>query len=100
MRIAERFGRGRPVFSFEFFPPKTDAGFQALYRAIQELKLLDPDFVSVTWGAGGSTRARTVELTVQIQGEIGLTAMAHLTCVGSSRSELAETLERLDQAGI
>jgi methylenetetrahydrofolate reductase (NADPH) len=100
MRIAERFGRGRPVFSFEFFPPKTDAGFQALYRAIQELKLLDPDFVSVTWGAGGSTRARTVELTAQIQGEIGLTAMAHLSCIGSTPDQLAETLVRLAAGGI
>jgi methylenetetrahydrofolate reductase (NADPH) len=100
MRIAERFGRGRPVFSFEFFPPKTDAGFQALYRAIQELKLLDPDFVSVTWGAGGSTRARTVELTVQIQDEIGLTAMAHLSCIGSTPDQLAETLDRLAAGGI
>jgi methylenetetrahydrofolate reductase (NADPH) len=100
MRIAERFGRGLPVFSFEFFPPKTDTGFQALYRAAQELKLLDPDFVSVTWGAGGSTRARTVELTVQIQGEIGLTAMAHLSCIGSTPAQLAETLDRLAAGGI
>ena len=53
MRIADRYGQGRPVFSFEFFPPKTDAGFRSLYRTIEELQPLNPGFVSVTWGAGG-----------------------------------------------
>jgi methylenetetrahydrofolate reductase (NADPH) len=100
VRIAERFGRGRPVFSFEFFPPRTDAGFRSLFRAIQELKRLDPDFVSVTWGAGGSTRARTVELVLEIEREIGLTAMAHLSCIGSTPAQLAETLDRLAQGGL
>ena len=100
MRIADRYGKGRPVFSFEFFPPKTDAGFRALYEAIQELKLLNPDFVSVTWGAGGSTRRKTVEIVLQIQQEIGVTAMAHLSCIGSTPDQLAETLARLDEGGI
>jgi methylenetetrahydrofolate reductase (NADPH) len=100
MRICERFGRGRPVFSFEFFPPKTDEGFGGLLRAIRELKLLNPDFVSVTWGAGGSTRRKTVELTLQIQREIGLTAMAHLSCIGSTPEQLAETLDHLAAGGI
>jgi methylenetetrahydrofolate reductase (NADPH) len=100
MKIAKLFERGRPVFSFEFFPPRTDAGYTSLFRTIAELKELTPGFVSVTWGAGGSTRRKTVELVARIQGEIGLTAMAHLTCIGSSRSELAETLDRLDEAGI
>ena len=100
MRISERFGRNRPVFSFEFFPPKTDAGFAALYRNIQDLKRLDPDFVSVTWGAGGSTRSKTVELVIEIERAIGLTAMAHLSCIGSSPAQLAETLQRLRGGGI
>jgi methylenetetrahydrofolate reductase (NADPH) len=100
MRIADRYGKGRPVFSFEFFPPKTDAGFRALYEAIQELKLFNPDFVSVTWGAGGSTRRKTVEIVVQIQQEIGVTAMAHLSCIGSTPEQIAETLGRLDEGGI
>lgn len=100
MKISKLFERGRPVFSFEFFPPRTDAGYTSLFRTIAELKELTPGFVSVTWGAGGSTRRKTVELVARIQGEIGLTAMAHLTCVGSSRSELAETLDRLEEAGI
>src|SRR5215510_12853444 len=97
MKIAKLFGRARPVFSFEFFPPRTDAGYTSLFRTVAELKELTPGFVSVTWGAGGSTRRKTVELVARIQGEIGLTAMAHLTCVGSSRSELAETLDRLEE---
>jgi len=100
VRICDLYGRGDPVVSFEFFPPKTEAGYGGLYRAIAELKQLDPSFVSVTWGAGGSTRRRTAELVVQIQRELGLTAMAHMTCVGSPAEELAETLEALAGAGI
>ncbi|MDJ0849268.1 MAG: methylenetetrahydrofolate reductase [NAD(P)H] [Myxococcota bacterium] len=100
MRVVERYGRGRPVFSFEFFPPKTDQGFRSLFRTIQDLKQLNPDFVSVTWGAGGSTRRKTVELVLEIQREIGLTAMAHLSCIGSTPDELAETLGRLSEGGI
>jgi methylenetetrahydrofolate reductase (NADPH) len=100
MRIADRFGQGTPVISFEFFPPKTDTGFDSLFRTIAELKELAPSFVSVTWGAGGSTRRKTVELVARIQDEIGLTAMAHLSCVGSSRTELVATLDQLQAARI
>lgn len=100
MRICDLYGRGDPVVSFEFFPPKTEAGYGGLYRAIAELKQLGPGFVSVTWGAGGSTRRRTAELVIQIQRELGLTAMAHMTCVGSPAEELAEALEGLVGAGI
>jgi methylenetetrahydrofolate reductase (NADPH) len=100
MQLARRFERGDPVISFEFFPPKTDAGYRSLLRTIGELKRLSPAFVSVTWGAGGSTRRKTVELTIQIQQEAGITAMSHLTCVGSSREQIAETLDRLQAGGI
>jgi methylenetetrahydrofolate reductase (NADPH) len=100
MRIGQLYDGDRPVFSFEFFPPKTDAGFRSLYRTIEELKLLDPDFVSVTWGAGGSTRSKTVELVARIQRDIGMTAMAHLSCIGSTPAQLAETLDRLRAEGI
>ncbi len=100
MRISDAFGRERPVISFELFPPKTPAGFDSLFRTIGELKRLDPAFVSVTWGAGGSTRAQTIDLVTRIQHEIGITAMAHLTCVGSTRHELDEILARLVEAGI
>ena len=100
MRIARMFGSGRPVISFEFFPPKTEPGFEALFRSITELKELAPAFVSVTWGAGGSTRRKTVELVARIEHESGLTAMAHLSCVGSTRAELEATLAQLEAAGI
>ncbi|HTO55443.1 MAG TPA: methylenetetrahydrofolate reductase [NAD(P)H] [Myxococcota bacterium] len=88
------------MISFEFFPPKTEAGFEALFRAIKELKELAPSYVSVTWGAGGSTRRKTVELTARIQDEIGITAMSHLTCVGSTADELGATLGQLRKLGI
>ena len=100
MRIDALFSRGRPVFSFEFFPPKTEKGFASLYRTIEELKRLDPDFVSVTWGAGGSTRRKTVEIVIQVQQDIGIRAMAHLSCIGSTPDQLAETLDRLQRGGI
>lgn len=100
MRISDLYRRGEPVVSFEFFPPKSDAGYDSLYRTIADLKQLGPGFVSVTWGAGGSTRRRTAELVVQIQRELGLTAMAHMTCVGSPAAELAETLDALAGQGL
>lgn len=100
MRIPDLYGHGSPVVSFEFFPPKTDAGYRSLYKTIAELKRLDPGFVSVTWGAGGSTRAKTVDLVVQIQRELGIPAMAHMTCVGSPREELATTLDRIVAEGL
>src|SRR6201995_3630098 len=89
-----------PVFSFEFFPPKTDEGEQNLRKAIGALSALEPDFVSVTYGAGGSTRARTVELTKWIKQDLGIEAMAHLTCVGASRDELRGVLDGIAEAGI
>jgi methylenetetrahydrofolate reductase (NADPH) len=100
MRISELYGRRRPVYSFEFFPPRTDDGFAALYQTVAELKRLDPDFVSVTWGAGGSTRRKTVEIVIRIQQEIGVATMAHLSCIGSTPEQLGETLDRLATAGI
>jgi methylenetetrahydrofolate reductase (NADPH) len=100
MRIAERYRRGLPVFSFEFFPPKTDRGYEALYRTVEELKGLNPDFVSVTWGAGGSTRRKTVEIVARIQREIGVESMAHLSCIGSTPQQVEETLAQLAAAGI
>jgi methylenetetrahydrofolate reductase (NADPH) len=89
-----------PVFSFEFFPPKTDEGERNLRTALQTLAPLEPDFVSVTYGAGGSTRARTVELTRWIKQDLGIEAMSHLTCVGATRDELHEVLDRIADGGI
>jgi len=101
MRIAELFTPGaKPVFSFEFFPPKTEDGRASLIATVRELAELSPSFVSVTYGAGGSTRDRTIELVSYIKRELGIEAMAHLTCVGSSRTELSAILDRLEAAGI
>jgi methylenetetrahydrofolate reductase (NADPH) len=100
MRICECFAAGKPVFSFEFFPPKTDEGVRNLFATLEELAPLKPSFVSVTYGAGGSTRDLTVGLTSRIKREIGLEAMAHLTCVGHSAAELTGVLESLRDVGI
>ena len=100
MKIASLFGRGNPVVSFEFFPPKTAEGVEQLYRTAEELRPCRPSFVSVTYGAGGSTRDRTIELVSRIQRELGITTMAHLTCVGSTKTEIGETLKRLADGGI
>lgn len=100
MRIRELLSTGRPSFSFEFFPPKTDEGVESLRRAIHALRDLSPTYVSVTYGAGGSTRDRTIELVAEIQREQAFEAMAHLTCVGSSQAELAGVVRRLADAGV
>jgi methylenetetrahydrofolate reductase (NADPH) len=91
---------GKRVFSFEFFPPKTDAGVVSLERTIRELSDLEPSFVSVTYGAGGSTRQKTVDLVQWIEREAHITAMAHLTCVGATKDEIGAVLDRLTAAGI
>ncbi|MCX4243531.1 methylenetetrahydrofolate reductase [NAD(P)H] [Paraliomyxa miuraensis] len=100
MLIRERLRHKRPVFSFEFFPPKTEQGEASLLRALERLAPLEPDFVSVTYGAGGSTRARTLEIVTRIKREFGIEAMAHLTCVGSTRDELAAVIDKLGDAGV
>jgi methylenetetrahydrofolate reductase (NADPH) len=89
-----------PVFSFEFFPPKTEEGEQNLRAALSALRELEPDFVSVTYGAAGSTRGLTLELTKWIKQELGIEAMAHLSCVGATRDELRVILDSLEDAGI
>jgi len=100
MKISDLYASGKRVFSFEFFPPKTESGAAALARAIRDLKELRPDFVSVTYGAGGSTRDRTVDLVTRIQREEGICAMAHLTAVATTRGQMATLIDRLLEAGI
>ncbi len=100
MRIDEIIAREGPAFSFEFFPPKTPTGESNLYDALSELRALEPAFVSVTYGAGGSTRERTIEIVKSIRERYGLEAMAHFTCVGATAEELRETLEEMRAAGI
>src|SRR3954453_16533671 len=100
MRIDEILADRKPVFSFEFFPPKTDDGWQNLWTAAEELKQDEPAFVSVTYGAGGSTRDRTIEIVKRIKQELGLEAMAHFTCVGATVAELRGVLDQMRDAGI
>lgn len=92
--------RTEPLFSFEFFPPKTEEGEKNLMEAIEALRDLDPAFVSVTYGAGGSTRDKTIEVVDRIQKEYGLDAMAHFTCVAATTDELRGTLDRLSELGV
>jgi methylenetetrahydrofolate reductase (NADPH) len=100
MRIDHTLGHGKPAISFEFFPPKTDAGFQQLFVTAEELRPLKPSYVSVTYGAGGSTREKTVDLTVRIQRELGIRSMAHLTCVGHTADEIGSILDDLWAGGV
>lgn len=100
MKITDILKRDRRTFSFEFFPPKDDAGMEQLYGTVNTLKSLHPSFVSVTYGAGGSTREKTVHLVEKIKGEIGIESMAHLTCVGHTREELQQILTEIQNAGL
>jgi methylenetetrahydrofolate reductase (NADPH) len=100
VKIKELFQNPQPVFSFEFFPPKTEAGEEALFEAIGQLKELNPSFVSVTYGAGGSTRDKTVAWVSRIKHEIRIEPLAHLTCVGSSKEEIGGVLDQLKEHGI
>ena len=100
MHIRELLALGRPTFSFEFFPPKTDDAARQLEATIAELRDLKPSFVSVTYGAGGSTRERTIEVVTRVKRETGIEAMAHLTCSGATREEIGGVLDRLVAAGV
>ncbi len=100
MRIRELLATGRPSFSFEFFPPKTEEGSAHLLETIESLRDLRPTYVSVTYGAGGSTRDLTIDLVRRIQRDYGIETMAHLTCVGSNRDEIRTVVDRLAESGI
>jgi len=100
MKIIDVLGRSGPAFSFEFMPPKDEAGMTLLFQTLADLREYRPTYVSVTYGAGGSTRELTVELVRRIKHELGLEAMAHLTCVGATKAELGEILDSLRSAGI
>jgi methylenetetrahydrofolate reductase (NADPH) len=100
MRIDEILNSPTPCFSFEFFPPKTDEGQRNLEHALSDLKKDSPEYVSVTYGAAGSTRDRTVEVTKWIKEDLGLEAMAHLSCVGEPVERLREILDEVAAAGV
>jgi methylenetetrahydrofolate reductase (NADPH) len=101
MRIDELLAsREQPLFSFEFFPPKTPEGETNLQRALRELEPLEPDYVSVTYGAGGTTRETTIDIVASLKEDFGIEAMAHFTCVNATREDLRATLDRMRDAGV
>src|SRR6185369_11843196 len=100
MKIIDKLSAKTPAFSFEFFPPKDEAGVDRLFETVARLQAYQPAYVSVTYGAGGSTRRLTVELVKRIKREVGLEAMAHLTCVGATKDEIKGVLDELREGGI
>ena len=97
--ISDFFAQQRPLRSIEFFPPRDDSGVEVLRTAATSLKRMNPDFVSVTYGAGGTTRDRTAQVSAMLKHELGFTVMPHLTCVGHSRAELGEIADRIYAGG-
>lgn len=100
MKITEILKSSPPIFSFEFFPPKTEKDTIELYQTLRDVKKLRPGYVSVTYGAGGSTRDKTIEIAERAKREIGLESMVHLTCVGHSKSQVSGILDELRDSGI
>jgi methylenetetrahydrofolate reductase (NADPH) len=100
MKIDQLLAEQRPVFSFEFFPPKTDEGQANLEATLEALSQDEPDYVSVTYGALGSTRDRTIDIVKSIKQNLGIEAMAHFTCVGATTEELRGTLDEIEAAGV
>ena len=100
MKIIDVLKQDKPAFSFEFFPPKDNDGFDKLFETINNLKSWNPAFVSVTYGAGGSTRSKTIDLVGRIKKQIGLESMAHLTCVGHSSDEILNALRDIKKQNV
>src|SRR5919107_1153440 len=100
MRISDIIAAKKPIFSFEFFPPRSDEAAAQLERTISDLRPLEPDYVSVTYGAGGSTREKTLDIVTRVKRGAGIEAMAHLTCVGSTREELRSVLDRIVESDV
>ena len=100
MRLDSVFSGRHPVFSFEFFPPRSDEAERSMFESIAQLRELEPTFVSVTYGAGGSTRTRTIDLVTRIHRELDIQPVAHFTCVGASVAELRANLDAMRDAGI
>ena len=100
MKIADKLAQSGHSFSFEFFPPKDDKSAEALLRAVERLRSLEPAYVSVTWGAGGSTHRKTLDVVQMAKSRFGLESMAHLTCVGASKAEIDAVLADIDTRGI
>ncbi|MCB0360606.1 MAG: methylenetetrahydrofolate reductase, partial [Bdellovibrionales bacterium] len=100
MRFPEIFSSGKPVISFEFFPPKDQSLLPQTFQLIEQLRALDPDFMTVTYGAGGGTRMLTTQMVSFIHEQLSMTSVAHLTCVGHTSSEIDSMVGALEQSGI
>ncbi|MBP9699290.1 MAG: methylenetetrahydrofolate reductase [NAD(P)H] [Elusimicrobia bacterium] len=100
MKISEVWKKKPTTFSFEFFPPKTDEEGALVLDTARSLKPLGPDYISVTWGAGGGTRRKTLDLVSAIKNDVGIESMAHLTCVGAGRHDIDEILEDMGRRGV
>jgi len=100
MKIKAFYRSGRPTFSFEFFPPKTEDGESKLFETVRTLRALGPSFVSVTYGAMGTTRANTIQIVERIKGELGVEAAAHLTCIAHTQDEIEAVLKDLHEKGV
>ncbi|HBF32944.1 TPA: methylenetetrahydrofolate reductase [NAD(P)H] [Candidatus Sumerlaeota bacterium] len=100
MQIKDIYNQKKPVLSFEIFPPKPDYSLDTVFRTIESLKDLEPDFISVTYGAGGSNRARTIEIAAKVKQDYQIESVAHLTCVGHSPAELDAIIDNIHNHGI
>jgi methylenetetrahydrofolate reductase (NADPH) len=100
MKIRDLFSRKKLTLSFEVFPPVREGNLESLYKTIGELKKLKPDFISVTYGAGGGTRDMTIEIASKVKNEFGQEVLAHLTCVGSKKDDIARILDDMGNRGI
>lgn len=100
MKIIDLLNSGKPSLSFEVFPPKTDAAYESVEKAVKEIASLSPHFMSVTYGAGGGTSSYTVNIASQIQKDFNVPALAHITCISSTRQTVQEQLEKIRQAGL
>ncbi len=100
MKIKEKLTDNKVHISFEVFPPKTDAKFDSVQRAVDEIATLTPSFISVTYGAGGGISKNTVKIASHIQNELGVDSIAHLTCVSSTRDEVRERIREMKESGI
>ena len=100
MNLSQIRGKDKITLSFDVFPPKTEANYEAVKKAALDVAALNPSYMSVTYGAGGSTRANTVQIASAIQQQYGITAISHLTCVGATKEDIDHTLDSMKEAGI
>lgn len=100
MKIKEKLAENKVHVSFEVFPPKTDAGYQNVLEATEAIAALKPSFISVTYGAGGGTSKNTVKIASHIQNDLGVSSLAHLTCVSSTKEEVRQVIGQLKEQGI